>query len=88
MRQFLLIFQQIIQLSRTNFQNIIINNVSIAIEAAKPKLEQHTDKIKDSLSRILNLAKENIGITYTSGDKLTSFGQGRGMQCFCALTIK
>ena len=64
-----------------------INNASISIEAARPKLEQHTDKIKNSLSKILNLNKENIGITYTSGDELTSFGQGKGMQCFVVVTV-
>ena len=57
------------------------------IEASKPKLEAHTDKIKDSLSKILKLEKENIGITYTSGDKLTSFGQGKGMQCFVVVSL-
>ena len=58
------------------------------IEASKPKLEPHTDKIKSSLSKILNLEKERIGITYTSGDELTTFGQGKGMQCFVVVTVK
>ena len=39
-------------------------------------------------SIILRLNKENIGITYTSGEGLTAFGQGKGMQCFCVVTIK
>lgn len=75
-------------LEKMHKKNIKINNISIAIEAARPKLERYTENIKSSLSRILNLNKENIGITYTSGDELTSFGKGEGIQCFCAVTIK
>ena len=74
-------------LRKLNQKNLKINNISISIEAAKPKLEQHTYKIKNSLSKIIGLEEENIGITYTSGDKLTSFAQGKGIQCFCAVTI-
>ncbi|MBI1936027.1 2-C-methyl-D-erythritol 2,4-cyclodiphosphate synthase [Candidatus Woesearchaeota archaeon] len=68
-------------------KNLKINNVSISIEAKKPRLEQHNDKIKDSLSRILKISKENIGITYSSGEGLTSFGKGEGMQCFAIVSM-
>ena len=49
---------------------------------------QYTDKIKSSLSKILSLEKERIGIAYTSGEKLTAFGRGEGMQCFVVVSIK
>ena len=58
------------------------------IEASKPKLEPHTNKIKDSLSKILKLEKERIGIAYTSGEKLTAFGRGEGIQGFAAITLR
>lgn len=74
-------------LKKLKDKNMKINNLSISIEASKPKLEKHTGKIIESLSKILSLNKENIGITYTSGDNLTSFGQGKGMQCFCVVSI-
>jgi len=74
-------------LNRLNQKNLKINNISISIEAKKPRLENHTDKIKDSLSKILDLEKENIGITYTSGDGLTSFGRGEGMQGFAVVSL-
>ena len=75
-------------LNKLNEKNLKINNVGIMVEASKPKLENYTDKIKDSLYKILKIEKENIGITYTSGDKLTSFGQGKGMQCFVVVSIR
>jgi len=75
-------------LNKLNEKNFRINNISVSIEASKPKLEAHTDKIKESLSKILKIEKEKIGITYTSGEDLTSFGQGDGMQCFVVVTIQ
>ena len=75
-------------LSKLEEKNMILNNVSIMIEAAKPKLERYTEKIKDSLSKILGLEKNRIGLSYTSGDNLTTFGQGKGMQCFAIVTLK
>ncbi|KKR78760.1 MAG: 2-C-methyl-D-erythritol 4-phosphate cytidylyltransferase, partial [Candidatus Nomurabacteria bacterium GW2011_GWA2_40_9] len=61
-------------LKKLKDRNMKLNNLSISIEASKPRLEKHTGKIIESLSKILSLNKENIGITYTSGDNLTSFG--------------
>jgi len=75
-------------LDKLNQKNLTINNISISIEASKPKLEKHTDKIKESLSRILKIEKQQIGITYTSGEGLTAFGQGKGMQCFVVVSLK
>ncbi len=74
-------------LNKLNQKNYNINNVSVMIEASKPKLERYTDSIKNSLANILKIKKETIGIAYTSGDKLTSFGQGKGMQCFVVVTV-
>lgn len=74
-------------LNKLNQKNMAISNVSVSIEAKKPKLEKYTERIKGSLSGILKLEKERIGITYTSGEELSSFGQGRGMQCFAVVSI-
>ncbi|MBI4452737.1 2-C-methyl-D-erythritol 4-phosphate cytidylyltransferase [Candidatus Woesearchaeota archaeon] len=74
-------------LDKLDQKNIKISNVSIGIEAYNPRLDSHTPKIRESLSKILSLDKERIGITCTSGEQLTSFGQGIGMQCFCVVSI-
>ncbi len=74
-------------LNKLNQKNMEINNISISIETKKPKLEKHTNNIKESLSKILNIEKEKVGITYTSGEDLTDFGRGKGMQCFVVVTI-
>ena len=58
------------------------------LEGKKPKIDEHIDKIKSSLSKILMIKEENIGMAATSGDELTEFGKGKGMQCFVAVTLK
>ena len=75
-------------LRKLNQKNMKISNISISIEAKKPKLEKYTENIKNSLSKILKLEKEKIGITYTSGEDLSSFGKGQGMQCFVVVSLK
>lgn len=74
-------------LKKLNEKSFRINNASISIEAARPKLEKYTDNIKSSLSKILKIEKDKLGITYTSGDKLTSFGRGEGIQCFAVASL-
>lgn len=74
-------------LDKLNQKNMKINNVSISIEARKPRLDNCTDKIIESLSKTLDLEKDRIGITCTSGEGLTAFGRGEGMQCFVVVSI-
>ncbi len=74
-------------LKKLDEKNLKINNLGIMIEAGKPRLEQYTNQIKISLSQLLDLSADRIGITYTSGEQLTSFGKGEGMQCFCIVSL-
>ena len=77
-----------IMLDKLNSARYILNNAGITIEAKKPKLEQYSEKIRESLCSILKINQDRIGINFTSGDGLTSFGQGRGMQCFAVVTTQ
>lgn len=74
-------------LKKLEEKNYKINNVGIMIEAKKPKLEPYHDKIKESLSGILKIEKEQIGLTFTSGEELTDFGRGLGIQCFAITAL-
>ncbi len=73
-----------VALKKIQRKSFKINNIAIMIEAGQPRLEKHREKITKSLANLLNIKKENIGIAFTSGDKLTNFGKGKGIQ---ALTI-
>ena len=74
-------------LNKLKEKNYKINNVGIMIEAKKPKLEPYHAKIKQSLSNLLKINKEQIGLTFTSGESLTDFGKGLGIQCFVITTL-
>ncbi len=74
-------------LKKLNEDNWQINNVGVMVEAKKPKLEPYHDKIKESLSNLLKIEKDKIGLTFTSGEGLSEFGKGLGMQCFVACTV-
>ncbi|MFH0868546.1 MAG: 2-C-methyl-D-erythritol 4-phosphate cytidylyltransferase [Candidatus Woesearchaeota archaeon] len=65
-----------------------INNVAIMLEGKNPKIDEHIGKIKTSLSKLLKTKKENIGVAVTSGEELTEFGKGLGMQCLAVVTLK
>ena len=75
-------------LDKVEEKNLKINNVAIMLEGKKPKIDGHTGKIKASLSKILKIKGEGIGIAATSGEELTEFGKGKGMQCFVVVTLK
>lgn len=65
-----------------------IVHISISIECSTPKISPKIDEMKKSLSRLLNLETKNIGITATTGEGLTAFGQGLGIQTFCCVTVE
>jgi 2-C-methyl-D-erythritol 2,4-cyclodiphosphate synthase len=57
-------------------------HVSVAIEAKRPKLEKHIPAIRRSLAKLCGCAAMDIGVTATSGEGLTAFGRGEGIQAF------
>ncbi len=65
-----------------------IKNISLSFECLKPKLEKKFPEMKKKISKILNIKEKNIGLTATSGEKLTNFGQGKGVQVFATVLIQ
>ncbi|MFH0836016.1 MAG: 2-C-methyl-D-erythritol 2,4-cyclodiphosphate synthase [Candidatus Micrarchaeota archaeon] len=66
-----------------------VNNVSISIECKKPKfLKGNRDvAMQESIARLLKVDRERVGITATSGEELTPFGKGEGIQVFCTILL-
>lgn len=64
-----------------------IVHVSIAIECLTPKLESHIQTMRERIAELLSTGAENVGITVTSGEGLTAFGRGQGVQAFTIVTI-
>ena len=60
-------------------QQWLVNNVSISVEALRPKLEQWNEKIRGNLAKILEVDEEKIGLAFTTGEGLTECGKGAGI---------
>src|SRR3989344_2860508 len=73
---------------KTNEKNLKIQNVAIMLEGKRPKIDGQIDRIKSSLSKLLGIKSDYIGIAATSGEGLTEFGEGKGMQCIVVVSLK
>jgi 2-C-methyl-D-erythritol 2,4-cyclodiphosphate synthase len=64
-----------------------ILHVSFSIECAVPKISPMINQMRKSIASLLNIDESCVGITATSGESLTDFGRGLGIQCLCILTV-
>jgi 2-C-methyl-D-erythritol 2,4-cyclodiphosphate synthase len=63
-----------------------IEHVSLSIEGKRPRFQKRVDEMRKNIASILKIAIDQVGLTVTSGDGLTDFGCGEGLQCLCLLT--
>ncbi|MBU2477067.1 2-C-methyl-D-erythritol 2,4-cyclodiphosphate synthase [Candidatus Micrarchaeota archaeon] len=63
-----------------------ITTVGITIECRKPKIDPVSDEIRKSIAKILGIEEDQVGIIATTGERLTSFGKGEGIQVFAVIT--
>lgn len=65
-----------------------IIHISVSIEALIPRLAPYIELIRQSIANLLNLDKNSVGITATSGEGLTEFGKGNGIYCTAVITAQ
>lgn len=65
-----------------------IEHIALSIEGQRPRLEPRNLEMRQKTADVLKINLDQVGITATSGDGLTDFGCGEGLQCFCILTAK
>jgi 2-C-methyl-D-erythritol 2,4-cyclodiphosphate synthase len=65
-----------------------ITHVAITIEAKKPQLKHSFIEMRQNIARIMHLDISQVGITATSGEGLTDFGCGDGVQAFAIVTTQ
>jgi len=63
-------------------------HVSISIEALIPKLSPYIESMRRSISGMLGIDANSVGITATPGEGLTEFGKGNGIYCTAIITVK
>ncbi|MFP4547426.1 MAG: 2-C-methyl-D-erythritol 2,4-cyclodiphosphate synthase [Fidelibacterota bacterium] len=64
-----------------------ISNISISIEGKRPKISPKIEAMKETIAGLLYIDKSDVGITATSGEGITAFGRGEGVQAFVILTV-
>jgi 2-C-methyl-D-erythritol 2,4-cyclodiphosphate synthase len=65
-----------------------ITHVAITIEAKKPKIRPRILEMRENIARVMKLDISQVGITATSGEGLTDFGCGEGVQAFTIVTTQ
>lgn len=78
--------KEYVKVALSYLKNYKIVHVSISIEGKMPKISPHIDEMKKNIAKLLNIDKKNIGITATSGEELTPFGKGEGVQAIVIIT--
>ena len=65
-----------------------VSHVSISLECLKPKILPKLEALRESVAKLLGVTVADVAITATSGEGLTDFGKGLGVQAFAVLTAE
>jgi len=65
-----------------------INNVSIAVQAEKPRLAKYIDEMKNRLSSTLKIDPTAVGITAGTNEGLGYVGEGKGITVHAYALLK
>ena len=60
-------------------QNLRVKNLSISIQAERPKLAPYIDEMKNALSNVLKIDPTRIGISAGTNEGLGYIGEGKGI---------
>lgn len=71
-----------------DIQGAKIIHCSVSVECLVPKLKPHLDRIRSKIAVLLDLPVSSVGLTATTGEGLTSFGKGEGIQAFVILSFR
>ena len=64
-----------------------VNNVSISIQAEKPRLKNHIDKIRQNLCKILNVDESDIAVSAGTCEGLGFVGEGLGITAYTVVSL-
>lgn len=69
-------------------QGFAVKNLSVAIQAEKPRLAKYIDEMKNSLSSVLTLDSAFIGISAGTNEGLGYVGEGKGITVNAYVLLK
>ena len=63
-----------------------ISHVAVSIEGKRPHFKNRLLEMRQNIARVMDLDVTQVGITATSGEGLTDFGCGDGVQCLAIIS--
>ena len=65
-----------------------VQNVSVAIQAEKPRLKKYIDNMKANLATVLGVELSAVGITAGTNEKLGYVGEGKGITVYAQALLQ
>ncbi len=76
-----------LKLALADLKDYKIEHLAISIECLLPKISPNIAEMKKTIANILQISSDDVGITATTGEGLTAFGRGEGIQAISILTV-
>jgi 2-C-methyl-D-erythritol 2,4-cyclodiphosphate synthase len=64
-----------------------VQHIAISIECLMPKITPFIPSMKKNIAQLFNISINDIGITATTGENLSAFGKGEGIQVLCVISV-
>jgi 2-C-methyl-D-erythritol 2,4-cyclodiphosphate synthase len=64
-----------------------IEHIAISLECLEPKISPQIEKMKSNIAELCKISTSDVGITATTGEGLTAFGRGEGIQALTIITV-
>ncbi|HUT65010.1 MAG TPA: 2-C-methyl-D-erythritol 2,4-cyclodiphosphate synthase [Spirochaetota bacterium] len=65
-----------------------IGNIGVMVEARRPRIPiEDVRRMKRAIADLCGISEQDVGITFTSGEGLTSFGKGKGILAQAIVTL-
>jgi 2-C-methyl-D-erythritol 2,4-cyclodiphosphate synthase len=68
--------------------NITIQHIAMTLEGKRPKFKSRLAEMRENTARVVGISPSQVGITATTGEELTGFGRGEGVQCIVVITFE
>ncbi len=65
-----------------------ISHLAITLEGSRPRFLKRIPEMRAQIAALMGIQESQVGITATTGEGLTDFGCGDGIQCLCILTTQ
>jgi len=64
-----------------------IEHIALTLEGKRPKFKERIPEMRKNIARVVGIDATQVGITATTGEGLTGFGRGEGVQCIAIITV-